>query len=119
MLEQPLLDDIDVGDLEGDTIEAYRGLEAGARRAAIRSPAARASTTPRAGTHAPSAALLDRAERTILVVCHEIPVRYALNAAGGSDELDGPDHSIPNATPYLFDEVSLARAAAGIERLAG
>ena len=57
--------------------------------------------------------LLDRAERTILVVCHEIPVRYALNAAGGSDELDGPDHSIPNATPYLFDEESLARAAAG------
>ena len=40
----------------------------------------------------------------MLVVCHEIPVRYALNAAAGSDDLDGPEHAIPNATPYLFDE---------------
>ena len=47
----------------------------------------------------------------MLVVCHEIPVRYALNAASGSDELDGPEHAIPNATPYLFDERALERAA--------
>jgi broad specificity phosphatase PhoE len=62
--------------------------------------------------------LLERAERTVLVVCHEIPVRYALNAAGGSDELDGPEHAIPNATPYLFDETALTRAAARIDLLA-
>ena len=31
---------------------------------------------------------LRAAEPTTLVVCHEIPVRYAVNAAGGSDELD-------------------------------
>ena len=55
----------------------------------------------------------------MLVVCHEIPVRYALNAAGGSGELDGPAHDIANATPFLFDEDALRRAAAGIERLAG
>jgi hypothetical protein len=45
-------------------------------------------------------------------------VRYALNAAAGSDELDGPEHAIPNATPYLFDETALARAAARIDLLA-
>jgi hypothetical protein len=45
-------------------------------------------------------------------------VRYALNAAAGSDELDGPEHVIPNATPYLFDETALARAAARIDLLA-
>jgi hypothetical protein len=28
-------------------------------------------------------------------------------------------HDLRNATPYLFDEEALARAAAGIERLAG
>ena len=40
----------------------------------------------------------------ILVVCHEIPVRYALNAAAGSDALDGPPfHDLPNAVPFLFD----------------
>ena len=48
---------------------------------------------------------------------HEIPVRYALNAAAGSDELDGPEHAIPNATPYLFDDAALERAAARIEEI--
>jgi broad specificity phosphatase PhoE len=118
MLEQPLLDDIDVGDLEGDTIEAYDAWKQAHDRSdpfpggeSLDDAARRYARGFRM--------LLDRPERTILVVFHEIPVRYALNAAAGSDELDGPDHSIPNATPYLFDEVSLARAAAGIERLAG
>ena len=40
---------------------------------------------------------------SVLVVCHELPIRYALNTAAGSDELDHPFHEIPNATPYLFD----------------
>ena len=60
-----------------------------------------------------------RPEPALLVVCHEIPIRYALNAAGGSDELDAPEHSVPNATPYLFDEAALARAAERIDRLVG
>jgi hypothetical protein len=53
----------------------------------------------------------------VLVACHEIPVRYALNAAAGSGDLDGPAHAIPNATPYLFDEEALRRAATHIDRL--
>jgi hypothetical protein len=53
----------------------------------------------------------------VVVVCHEIPLRYALNAAAGSSELDGPLRLIANATPYLFDERSLERAAARIESL--
>ena len=53
----------------------------------------------------------------MLVVSHEIPVRYALNAAGGSGQLDGPMHDIPNATPYLFDAPALERAAVRIEEL--
>ena len=63
--------------------------------------------------------LLERPEQAVLVVCHEIPVRYALNAAAGSDDLDGPEHAIPNATPYLLDEDALARAAVRIQTLAG
>ena len=46
-------------------------------------------------------------------------MRYALNAAAGSRELDGPEHPIPNATPYLFDRDGLTRAATRIEELAG
>jgi broad specificity phosphatase PhoE len=61
--------------------------------------------------------LLERSESSILVVTHEIPIRYALNAAAGSDDLDGPAHQLANATPYLFDEDALMRAVAGIERL--
>ena len=55
----------------------------------------------------------------MLVVCHEIPVRYALNGAAGSDSLDGPAHEIANAVPYLFDEEGLERAVRGIERILG
>ena len=60
-----------------------------------------------------------RDERTTLVVCHEIPVRYVANAASGSDELNGPLRSVANATPYLFDDESLRRAVERIRTLAG
>jgi broad specificity phosphatase PhoE len=60
--------------------------------------------------------LLERHEAPILVVCHEIPIRYALNAAAGSESLDRPEHSIANARPYLFDDDHLRRAVKGIER---
>jgi broad specificity phosphatase PhoE len=60
-------------------------------------------------------ALLARPERAILVVTHEIPVRYALNAAEASADLESPHSWIANATPYCFGEDLLAAAA---ERLA-
>jgi broad specificity phosphatase PhoE len=62
--------------------------------------------------------LLKRPFACVLVVCHEIPVRYAVNAAAGSDDLDAPVHDIPNATPVLFDEPALARAAERLRTLA-
>jgi len=117
-LEEPLLDDIDVGALEGETIESYRAW----KRVHPRSePFPGGESLDDAARRYARAfrRLLDRPEAAILVVCHEIPVRYALNAASGSADLDGPEHAIPNATPYLFDERALERSAAHIERLAG
>jgi broad specificity phosphatase PhoE len=117
-LEEPLLDDIDVGDLEGCTLEQYHAWKAEHARA----DAFPGGESLDDAAHRYTAAyrrLLERSEATTLVVCHEIPIRYALNAAAGSDDLDRPEHSIPNATPYLFDERSLARAADGIEKDAG
>ncbi len=117
-LEEPLLDDIYVGELEGVTIDEYR---------AWKSKHVRSDAFP-GGESLDDAArryasaferLLERSEQATLVVCHEIPVRYALNAAAGSDDLDGPEHAIPNATPYLFDADALARAAAHIRSLVG
>ena len=55
----------------------------------------------------------------MLVVCHEIPVRYALNVAAGADRLDGPPfHDIANAVPFAFEGAALVRAAARIRELA-
>ena len=81
------------------------------------SPEASRWTTPPGAMRVAFRKLLERSESSILVVTHEIPIRYALNAADGSDDLDGPAHQLANATPYLFDEDALARAVAGIERL--
>jgi probable phosphoglycerate mutase len=115
-LEEPLLDDIDVGALEGAPIEEYRAWKRIHSRAE-RFPDGE-SLDEAAGRYAEAfRRLVARPETCILVVCHEIPVRYALNAAAGSDDLDGPEHEIPNATPYLFDEAGLVRAAGQIERI--
>ncbi|HSP74246.1 MAG TPA: histidine phosphatase family protein [Gaiellaceae bacterium] len=117
LLELPLLDDVRVGELEGCTIEEYRAWKQG-----------RPSSEPFPGGESLDDAarryaegyeqLLARPERVVLVVCHEIAVRYAVNGAAGSATLDGPLHDVPNALPYLFDEESLARAVDGIRHAA-
>lgn len=113
----PELDDIKIGELEGKTLAEYRAWKHGRARSepfpggeSLDAAAARYALAYRA--------LLERPERVVLVICHEIPVRYALNGACGSDQLDAPVHDVPNATPYLFDEAGLAAAVAGISRLA-
>jgi len=114
---EPLLDDIDVGKLEGVPLEEYRAW----KREHVRSddfPGGE-SLDDAARRYAEAfRKLLKRPERSILVVMHEIPLRYAINAADGSDDLDGPAHQLANATPFLFDENSLGRAVEGILRLA-
>jgi probable phosphoglycerate mutase len=118
LLEEPLLDDVDVGDLEGATIADYRAWK---RVHARDEPFPGGESLDDCARRYARAfrTLLARPERAIVVVCHEIPVRYALNAAAGSDDLDGPEHRIPNATPYLFDDAALERAAMRIEQLVG
>jgi broad specificity phosphatase PhoE len=115
-LVEALFDDIDVGDLEGRTIEDYRAWK---RRHTRADPFPAGESLDDAARRYARAyrALLERPEDTILLVCHEIPVRYALNAAAGSAELDGPVHELRNAVPYLFDAEGVGRAVAGVERL--
>jgi broad specificity phosphatase PhoE len=114
--EEPLLDDIDVGELEGETLAAYRAWKADHDRA-DRFPGGESLDEAARRYGLAFRALLERSEQAVLVVCHEIPIRYALNAASGSDDLDGPVHKIPNATPYLFDEHALARAAQRLAKI--
>jgi broad specificity phosphatase PhoE len=116
LLEEPLLDDIDLGDLEGETIEDYRAWKhSHSRDEAFPNGESLDDAARRYATGFER--LLARTEQRILVVCHEIPVRYALNAAAGSDTLDGPAHEIGNCIPHLFDEEGLQRAVEGIRRL--
>jgi broad specificity phosphatase PhoE len=113
---EPLLDDIDVGDLEGETLETYR---------AWKHSHAREVPFPGGESLDDAALRYARAFRnllalphdTVLVSTHEIPIRYALNGASGSDSLDGPAHEVENAVAYLFDDEALARAVDGIETI--
>jgi broad specificity phosphatase PhoE len=114
--EVPELGDIDIGELEGKTVEDYRAWK---REHTRHDPFPGGESLDAAARRYADAyeRLLERPEARILIVTHEIPLRYAINAAGGSDELDGPAHQLANATPYLFDEAALTRAVAQIRRL--
>lgn len=116
---EPLLDDIDVGDLEGETITNYRNWKSVHTRADAFPGGESLDDAGRRYAAAFEKLLRRDTPEIVLVVCHEIPLRYAVNAAAGSDDLDGPMHDIRNATPYLFDDESLARAAERMATLAG
>jgi broad specificity phosphatase PhoE len=116
-LEEPLLDDVYVGELEGSSLDEYRHWK-DAHTRADRFPGGESLDESARRYAAGFRRLLERSEQATLVVCHEIPLRYAHNAAAGSDDLDWPVHAIPNATPHLFSDDALARAVARIEKLA-
>ena len=117
LVEEELLDDVRVGELEGWTVGEYRAWKSEHTRA-DRFPGGE-SLDDSARRYAKAyRRLLGRPYECVLVVCHEIPIRYALNVIGESGDLDRPVHTIPNASPFLFDEPALAKAAAEIERLA-
>ena len=117
IVEEALFDDVDIGDLEGQTIDDYRAW----KRAHTRDDAFPGGESLNDAARRYAGAfegLLAHDAAAMLVVCHEIPVRYAVNAAAGSDRLDGPLHDVANATPYVFDEPGLGRAVEQIRRLA-
>ena len=114
----PDLDDIRIGNLEGRTLADYRAWKHTRNRD---EPFPGGESLNAAARRYASAyeRLLARPEDTMLCICHEVPVRYAVNAAGDSSDLDGPLHDVANATPYLFDANGLRRAVDRIRELAG
>jgi broad specificity phosphatase PhoE len=115
-VEEALLDDVYVGELEGSSLDGYRRWK-DAHTRADRFPGGESLDESALRYAAGYRGLLERSEQATLVVGHEIPLRYALNAAGGSDDLDWPAHAMPNATPFLFSDDALARAVTRIEAL--
>jgi broad specificity phosphatase PhoE len=113
---EPLLDDIDVGEFDLASLDEYRAWKHSHART---EPFPGGESLDDAARRYASgwAKLLETPYSSVLVICHEIPLRYALNGAMGSRELDGPVHELLNARPYLFDAEALGRAVAGIERV--
>jgi broad specificity phosphatase PhoE len=115
---ESLLDDVDIGELDGWSLSQYREVR---RRLGRKQPFPGGESLDDAARRYARAfrTLAGRGVQRVLVVCHEIPIRYALNAAAGSDRLDGPPfHEIPNAVPFVFEGDALAHAAVRIEHLA-
>ena len=112
------LGDVRIGDLEGQTLDAYRESPAHSNRKE-RFPGGESLDEAALRWADAFERLLARDEHATLVTCHEIPVRYLANSAAGSDELNGPLMYIANATPYLFDEPALRRAVERMRELAG
>jgi probable phosphoglycerate mutase len=112
------LGDVRIGELEGDSLDAYRESPAHSDRK-TRFPGGESLDEAALRYAGACERLLARDEPVTLVVCHEIPVRYLANAAAGSDELNGPLRYVANASPYLFDDGSLRRAVERIRELAG
>ena len=112
------LGDVRIGELEGESLDVYRAAPAHSDRKE-RFPGGESLDEAALRYAGAFGRLLARDEAATLVVCHEIPVRYLVNAAAGSDELNGPHRYVANATPYLFDEDSLQRAVTRIRELAG
>src|ERR1700752_648829 len=112
------LGDVRIGDLEGESLDAYREAPAHSNRKE-RFPGGESLDEAALRYAGAFERLLARDEPTTLVVCHEIPVRYLVNSAAGSDELNSPQHAVANAAPSLFDEPTLRRAVERIRELAG
>jgi broad specificity phosphatase PhoE len=107
------LDDIRIGELVGRTLADYRTWKHGRSRD---EPFPGGESLDDAARRYADAyeRILRRDEKTVLCICHEIPVRYAINMASGSEQFDAPLHDVRNATPYVFDAAGLQRA---VERL--
>jgi broad specificity phosphatase PhoE len=112
----PDLNDIRIGELEGRTLVEYRHWKQ-AHTHADPFPGGESLDDAARRYAAAYERLLRRDEDTILCLCHEIPVRYAINAADGSADLDGPIHLVANATPYVFDAAGLERAVRRLEEV--
>lgn len=105
------LDDIDVGELEGATIEEWRAWRRG--RSLEESPPGGESRVAVLRRYAHGFTRLhDEAALPALVVCHDQAIRYLENVLAGEDPLFGPVQMIPNATPYAYASTDMAYAAA-------
>jgi 2,3-bisphosphoglycerate-dependent phosphoglycerate mutase len=110
----PELNDVRFGEFEGRPFDEYRAW-AGARDP-TEAPAGGESRAEVAARYARGfRRVLERPERTILVVAHGLPLRYTLLAL---EDLDPTPivEQVPLAEPYRLTRAELERATARLER---
>ena len=116
----PAFDDIDVGCFEGETVQAYRAWRA--EHGPAEAPPGGESRIDALARYADGCAhLLARhdADRILLVV-HDVPIRFLRNALLRADPLDGPVRTVANLERLDVREAQLGAALAVIRRrLAG
>lgn len=110
----PELNDPRYGSFEGKLLEDYRSW-AGSSPSSAEAPGGGESRLAIVGRYALGfRAVLERPEETVLVVCHSLPVAYALAGRDG----EPPRPRVPlveYAHPYRFDAEELARVVALLE----
>ena len=115
---EPLLDDIDVGELDGRSIDDYRAWKRGHTRAdafpggeSLDDAARRYATAYER--------LLARPERRVLVVCHEIPVRYRSTAPSARTSWTAPPTRSATASRTCSTRTGSRARSRGSGALAG
>ena len=111
------LGDVRIGELEGRTLDDYRPPRR-MRPGRPASPVARASTRRRSGTWPPSSGC-SRATSSDARRLPRDPGALRGQRRRRRRRPRRPLHSVANATPYVFDAHSLARAVTRIHALAG
>ena len=110
-------DDIDVGDLRGAGRRRPTAPGAPSTGRASRCPAARAACTRSARYADGCARLLARYDaRCVLLVVHDVPIRFLRNAMLGADPLEGPVRTVANLERVSVSQSQLAAGLAVMRR---
>jgi probable phosphoglycerate mutase len=113
---EPGFDDVDVGTFEGQDIQAYRDWRAlnGPARAV---PGGESRLGALARYADGCARLLARHDaRCVLLVVHDVPIRFLHNALLRADPLEGPVRTVANLECLTVSEAQLAAALAVMRR---
>lgn len=111
----PEFDDIRLGAFEGAPVEDYRAWRRRHDDDDVL-PAGESRLEALARYCEGYRRLLDTGARCAVVVLHDIPIRFAANAARGEDPLRGPVTRVPNAVIFPFTGHELEQALTAMRR---
>jgi probable phosphoglycerate mutase len=109
-------DDVDVGEFEGQGLQTYRAWRA-LHGPAEAVPGGESRLAALARYADGCARLLARRDaRCVLLVVHDVPIRFLHNALLRTDPLDGPVRTVANLEPLCVSEVQIGAALAVMRR---